>query len=841
MESFGEFVLLFIQQFAGGPGPSENNLTRFGLASMLWLILLLVAWSRQRSEDLPREKLLVWGFALALIRELIMLGLTIRKIIIIEDLGGEDIYFHPLEHALEMAAVIVVAGAFLRYALPDERISRRYLQIGLSVTTLIMLVSFITWPEFAHANPSVGFNKTWESRLFHILSAVLILAAILILARKRDWLRSIVSVALGFLLVSELLLLLSYAMGNSCSYILCPIGNAFHIGAIPIFGFVYLNEMSIEKKKTEEKLDNYRNHLEDLVNERTTMLIAQNAIADSLSQSLDLETILNMALDKVLPVLSMEIGLIFLVDRERKELTLESYHGQLSQEDIEQCLREGCLYQKISKAAIDEEQIIIQSLPDGAPLKFTHIEREGIQSLTSAPLISKDHIVGTLTLGSKKFDPLSQTDLELLTAVCNQIAMAVENAYLFQEAERWAGELGMLHQASVNLRSTLDAKQIHREIVTQATRLTGCQIACVFYWNKKGETVEVLSSVGMKSEIEEFLSDNLNGSSLFDELSAAGKSIVIDDVAQDDRIPETWRGALDIHSLLCTPIWGGNGSVEFLFIMDQRKSKSWHSKDVELVESFVSRAAVALENANLHKQLEWAAALEERQRIAANIHDGLAQIINLVGLKVDQASELIPTESKETVLDELDSIRETVDRASVEVRKSIASLQNIPQPRKSLQEILTSFAEKRLIEDTFAFEVTLSFPEPLFLHPDHIAQVIPIVQEAIINAQKHSDATLIKIRGQKLDDLVSITIEDDGKGFDVDELISQDGNHFGLRIMRARAARFGGMLKIVSKPDYGTTIMLSWILALETDGEKKRIWRKLGLSELLVAEGESHV
>ena len=61
-------------------------------------------------------------------------------------------------------------------------------------------------------------------------------------------------------------------------------------------------------------------HLEDLVDERTTMLVTQNAIADSLSQSLDLETILNMALDKVLPVLSMQVGLIFLLDRERKQL-----------------------------------------------------------------------------------------------------------------------------------------------------------------------------------------------------------------------------------------------------------------------------------------------------------------------------------------------------------------------------------------------------------------------------------------------------------------------------------------------------------------------------------------
>ena len=64
--------LLLLAQFAGGPGPKENNLMRFGLPAVLWLALLIVAWSRQRQQELPREKLLVWGFGLGLARELFM-------------------------------------------------------------------------------------------------------------------------------------------------------------------------------------------------------------------------------------------------------------------------------------------------------------------------------------------------------------------------------------------------------------------------------------------------------------------------------------------------------------------------------------------------------------------------------------------------------------------------------------------------------------------------------------------------------------------------------------------------------------------------------------------------
>ena len=114
MENFGDFILQLIRQFAGGPGPMENNFVRFGLAAVFWLALLYVAWSRQRSQDLPREKLLVWGFGLAMIREIIMFGLTTAKITGILGSGGQDILYYPLEHGLAATAMVVVAGAFLQ-------------------------------------------------------------------------------------------------------------------------------------------------------------------------------------------------------------------------------------------------------------------------------------------------------------------------------------------------------------------------------------------------------------------------------------------------------------------------------------------------------------------------------------------------------------------------------------------------------------------------------------------------------------------------------------------------------------------------------------------------------
>jgi signal transduction histidine kinase len=236
------------------------------------------------------------------------------------------------------------------------------------------------------------------------------------------------------------------------------------------------------------------------------------------------------------------------------------------------------------------------------------------------------------------------------------------------------------------------------------------------------------------------------------------------------------------------------------------------------VESFISRAAVALENANLYKQLEWAAALEERQRIAANVHDGLAQTISLLGLKVDQAVRLLTSKSGGKALGALRDIRETVGQISIEVRKSIASLQDPPRPRQSLQEILISLVKQQSANEAITFDTMLSFPEPLFLHPDHVAQIIPIIQEAIINARRHSNATRIQILGQQTDDLVTFTISDNGCGFD-EKTVEQKEGHFGLKVMQARSTRFGGRLQIVSKPGHGTIVTLSWVADRESRGK----------------------
>jgi two-component system nitrate/nitrite sensor histidine kinase NarX len=451
----------------------------------------------------------------------------------------------------------------------------------------------------------------------------------------------VVSLALVFFFLGEVLMLTNYTTDRAYDYIVCPIGNTFHILAIPLLGYVYLREQSIEKRRAERALKAYRDHLEDLVRERTT-------------------------------------------------------------------------------------------------------------------------------------------------------------------------ELGHLHRASTVLASALDADEIYEQIVQQSVELLNCRAACILTRSQNEQPIRLLACCGMDEPHRAIARAQPGATVLLDDLWAQRQTIAIADAAADPRVPETWIGTMGVKAILCLPIKSTQDPLGFLFLMDLEASRAWRTEEIELVESFVNHAAIALVNANLHKQLEWAAALEERQRIAADMHDGLGQTLSLLGLRVDQASEHVVTGSSHASIQELQHIRELIEQASYDVRRSIASLQETPRPRRSLQDQLVELVEQPASKLSPLVHLTADLQDRLFLPPEHEEQILPIVQEALLNALYHAQATRIDLRLGCQADQVTISVQDDGRGFDPEAVQNNGGGHFGLSIMRARAARIGADLSVSSQPGHGTRVTLTW-------------------------------
>ncbi len=227
-------------------------------------------------------------------------------------------------------------------------------------------------------------------------------------------------------------------------------------------------------------------------------------------------------------------------------------------------------------------------------------------------------------------------------------------------------------------------------------------------------------------------------------------------------------------------------------------------------------AAVAITNSRLakleHQKVEQEAALAEREQLAANLHDDLAQTLSFSRLKLEQLEELIAETPIEKDLTEIDQIKDAIDSAYQQVRNMLTGLLMPVSGEDDFYKGLSeSVAEFNIDSDCLA-ELEIINPSALEFPRDIQIQIHHVIREALSNIQRHAGASCVRITVEKLNDLALYTVKDNGNGFD--PKASNGHNHFGLQIMQTRTERSGGKFKIQSAKGNGTKIVLSFPLAL---------------------------
>jgi signal transduction histidine kinase len=194
-----------------------------------------------------------------------------------------------------------------------------------------------------------------------------------------------------------------------------------------------------------------------------------------------------------------------------------------------------------------------------------------------------------------------------------------------------------------------------------------------------------------------------------------------------------------------------------------------------------------------------AATLEERARLAREIHDGLAQDLWYAKLKQSRLTQIAAFDGEPKRLSE--EVASAIDIALAEARNAIAAMRGGAESGP-LFDILERQVDD--FSDRFAVRAELSRngPEPA-IGPRARAELVRIVQEALTNVRKHADATVVRVTVASADDL-RIVVVDNGRGFHPDAV---DGG-FGLDSMRQRAALIGATLSISSKPQDGSRVEL---------------------------------
>lgn len=375
-----------------------------------------------------------------------------------------------------------------------------------------------------------------------------------------------------------------------------------------------------------------------------------------------------------------------------------------------------------------------------------------------------------------------------------------------QELERRVAqrtrELEALHRVSREISSRLDLEQVLRTITEKTRELVNSDIAVLCLLDEGGERLYLQSFSGPVAGIHDRTTSARTERVCFLLQGQEAQRCEEGTCGPACRIlHEDYR-----RSHVVAPLRVKNQVIGALCVGSTQPGR-FTAEEVDLITRLANSAAIALENARLYQQAERLAALEERQRIAAEMHDGLAQVLSTIGLLSDHTLELLAGRELDEARRTLQRLRGLTTQAVREVRQAIASLRNDAPPPRALQEELRALVTRYEGETPAALVFHSRVQDPVTLDEETLRQVLRVAEEALRNAIRHSGAQTIEVVLERDTTHWRLQVRDDGRGFLPEQLPPQ---HFGLQIMRARAARLEGSLHIETAPGAGTTVTLSW-------------------------------
>jgi signal transduction histidine kinase len=228
-----------------------------------------------------------------------------------------------------------------------------------------------------------------------------------------------------------------------------------------------------------------------------------------------------------------------------------------------------------------------------------------------------------------------------------------------------------------------------------------------------------------------------------------------------------------------------------------------------LAVGFASQAALAIENAQLRGRAERAAAraavLQERSRLARDLHDSVTQSLYSLTLLSEAARRLAASSDLDKVQEAISRLGDIGQQALKEMRLLVYQLRPSVLRREGLVRALAYRLET--VEKRAGVETMLAVEGRLDLASSAEEQIYHVVQEALNNALKHASATSVTVRLVGDEQGLTVAVEDNGVGFDTERLDGDTG--IGLVSMRERVTSLGGQLILASSPGQGTRVLIS--------------------------------
>ncbi|MCL4302209.1 MAG: GAF domain-containing protein [Anaerolineae bacterium] len=547
---------------------------------------------------------------------------------------------------------------------------------------------------------------------------------------------------------------------------------------------------------TTERVQAYQ-MLEQRVADRTRELSALYEVTAVASASLNLTTTLERSLEQVLTVMQGELGTIYLLDPAQQVLRLAAWQG----------LPANLMDEMVALApGRDLASWIIEH---GEPLVVPHLASDPrasklvltgtAQAFVGAPMRSRGRVLGVLGVIGAAGRQFEMEEVALLASIADEVGVAVENAQLYEAERIQRHQADTLLQVASVVSSTLELNEVLARILDQLRRVVNYDSASVQLL-EEGQ-LHVIAARGF-ADLQQVLGMTFAPHEVpYYRVVAEGQALNLADAPK--LYPSLHRTPFShIRSWLGVPLQVQERMIGIIAV-DRQLPGGFAEEEVRLTTAFADQAALALENARLYQQAEQLAVMEERSRLARELHDSVTQSLYSLTLFAEAGRRAAEAGEKERELGYLTRLGQVSHQALKEMRLLVYELRTAALEKEglvaALQQRLDAVEKRAGVQARLLVEETVELPAMVE------EGLYRIAQEALNNILKHAQATSVIVRLKANSDQVELEVTDNGRAFEATSL--SNGGGIGLTSMRERAERLGGSLTIISKPGEGTRVI----------------------------------
>jgi signal transduction histidine kinase len=343
-----------------------------------------------------------------------------------------------------------------------------------------------------------------------------------------------------------------------------------------------------------------------------------------------------------------------------------------------------------------------------------------------------------------------------------------------------------------------------QRIVDAARELGGARYAALGVPDGEGAFARFITA-GMSDELIAAMGPLPRTHGLLGAMLTSPEPYRTGDIRQDARFRGWWPSAHpQMRSFLGVPIVARGEIVGALYLTDKEGATAFSDEDERLIVLLAAHAAIAMVNARLHERSRELSIVEERNRLARELHDAVTQQLFGVVLAAEAAGELLELDPAAAGA-QVERVQQLARDAMDELRSVVFELRPASLEAEGLGRVLRKHVDVLRRVSGRAIGLEVGAPPPL--RAAAAAQVFRIAQEALQNALRHAAAERIDVRLGDGGGRLVLTVADDGIGFDV-AAPAVRGRRLGLTSMEERAGELGGRLTIESRPGAGTTVRL---------------------------------